>query len=209
MTPAGRTAAWVWSLATLAVVAAAGAGGWWMLRPQTPAAGVVPATSPAALVDGNDYYFFVRLIEFKPRNGDKPWDSGNGSAPDAEVILHWRGNRVFSLPERPDQLIATWDLFRVDVKQILTSGGEIDVAGAINAPLVKAGPSESVTIEVYDADTFNPDDLALKTDIPLSTLAPGVNRVPLPPDCGLERLEVQLIDRRTPLAELIELASRR
>ena len=209
MTPAGRWAATVWALATLAVIGAAGAAGWWMLRPAANPVSAQPANGPATLTAGGDYYFFVRLVEFKPtRDGDK-WDSGNNSAPDAEVILHWRGNRIFTLPKRPDQLIATWDLFRVDVKHLITSGGEIDVAGAINAPIVKVGKNEQLTIEVWDSDTLSRDELALKMDIPLASLTAGVNNIALPKDCGLERLEVQLIDRRTPLPELLELASRR
>ncbi|HEY0009040.1 MAG TPA: hypothetical protein VGB55_09990 [Tepidisphaeraceae bacterium] len=209
MTSSGKWAAVVWGVATLAVIVAAGLAGWWIIRPDPITQSAGPATGPATLVTGDDYYFFVRLVEFKRTNFGDKWDSGNSSAPDAQVILHWRGNRVFELPERPDQLIATWDLFRVDVKQLITSGGEIDITGAINAPLIKAGPDEKVTIEVWDSDTMSRDELALKMDIPLAPLTAGVNAITLPKDCGLERLEVQLIDRRTPLPQLLELASRR
>jgi hypothetical protein len=199
----------VWSLIAVAAVAGAAGVTVWLTRDAPAGPQTAAATRPATVVSGRDYYVFVRLMEFKPRTfEDKTWDSGNGSAPDAAVTLYWRGNRIFELPEREDRLIATWDLFRVDVKDIVLGGGSVDVSGLLNAPLVKVGPNDPVRIEVYDDDPMG-DDLALNLEIDLSRLREGRNAIALPKDCGLNRLEVELIDRETPLPRLIELASGR
>ncbi|HEX8340793.1 MAG TPA: hypothetical protein VF624_07785 [Tepidisphaeraceae bacterium] len=200
----------VWSLVAVAVVAgAAGLTVWLTRAAPIDTAAAAAATRPATVVMGRDYYVFLRLIEFKPRTqAGKTWDSGNGSAPDAAVTLYWRGNRIFELPERKDQLIATWDLFRVDVKDLVLSGGNVDVSGLLNAPLVKIEAADPITIEVYDDDPMG-DDLAANLQIDLSTLSQGRNAITLPADSGLNRLEIELIDRQTPLPRLIELASGR
>jgi hypothetical protein len=210
MTPrnSGRLVAALWALAVVALVGGIAAAGLWMQRPRAGTPETVVSTQPTTLLAGRDYYVFVRLVEFNPKNPQgKNWDTGSGSAPDAKVLIFWRGQRVFELPERTDSLIATWDLYRVDVKQLLTNGGKIDVASAVNAPIVRVAPGEAIRIEVYDADTLSPDDQALKIDLPLADLREGQNHITPPIGSGLSRLTVEMIDRETPLSKLIEMAS--
>jgi hypothetical protein len=202
-----RLPAVVSAVAIVAVVVGIVAAGWWLQADSRTPADKAPATSPATVKVDHDYYFFVRLVEFKPLNPKgKTWDSGNSSAPDAEIIIYWRGNRTFSWAERKDQLINTWDLFRVNVKDLVLSGGEIDIATAINAPLLRVVPNESVTIEVWDDDpAFS--DLALKMEIPLAQLREGRNTIVPPESSGIARIEIDMLDRETPLARLIEIQS--
>lgn len=197
-------AAVAWPLAIIAVVGGIVAVGW---RRQDDAAVTSPATTvpvgPATLTIDRDYYFFVRLVEFTARTPkDKAWDT-DGSAPDASVILTWRGARLFALPKRNDQFIATWDLFRVDVKDLLISGGSADIASMINGPIVRVTSGEAVTVEVYDDDPMF-SDLALKMDIRLDELREGRNDIVVPSNSGVSRLRIDLLDRTTPLPKLIE-----
>jgi len=199
---------WLWSLATLAIVGGIVAFGLWTLRqPAAVAIAPVAATQPKRLVVGNDYYVFVRLVELSSRkaNGSN-WDSGNDSAPDPYYYIFWHGTRVFESATRSDSLIATWDLARVDLKDMVTNGGKFDIASAINAPIVRVEPGESIKIEVWDDDPVG-DDLALRLDVPLDSLSPGENV--LAPGGTVRRLDIQMIDRQTPLADLIEMAARR
>ena len=207
-----RLFAFLGSIAVLAIVGGIVFAGLWKLNipadaPATDAP--VPATAPAKIVAGRDYYVLVKLVEFNPRkpNGS-PWDRGSGSAPDPKVVLSWRGSWIFELPTRDDQYIATWDLFRVNIADVVRSGGNVDIASSINAPLVQADPAAPVTIEVFDSDLVY-DDLALKLKVPLTELHPGENDLAIPKGSGLKRLVVQLIDRETPLDQLITLAQKR
>lgn len=203
----GRIPAMLSAAAIVLVVGGIVAAGWWLQADSRTPADRAATTSPATVRLDHDYYFFVRLVEFKPVNPKgKTWDSGNSSAPDANIILYWRGNRTFNWAERNDQLINTWDLFRVDVKDLLLSGGKIDVASAINAPLVRVSGNESVTVEVWDDDpAFS--DLALKMEIPLAQLSQGRNTITPPESSGIVRIEIDMLDRETPLARLIEIQS--
>lgn len=205
-----QSSRWPAILSAVAIVAVVGgivAAGWWLQADSRIPAQPAATTSPATVKVDRDYYFFVRLVEFKPLNPKgKAWDSGNSSAPDAQIILHWRGNRTFTWADRNDQLINTWDLFRVNVKDIVLSGGEIDIATAINAPLVRVVSGESVTIEVWDEDPMF-SDLALRMEVALDQLREGRNLITPPESSGIARLEIDMLDRETPLARLIEIQS--
>lgn len=199
-----------WAVLTVDVVAGVV---WIGLRQLGPPTAVVDAdysmatTMPAFLRTGHDYYLLVKLVEFNPKkpNGGS-WDTN--SAPDAKVLIRWHGQQIFALPQREDQLISTWDLFRVNVMDIIRSGGSVDVASAINAPLVRVEPGEKITIEVRDADLIR-DDVAMKIDLQLDELREGENDIPPPRGCGLRRFIVQVIDRETSLSDLVALAGKR
>lgn len=168
-----------------------------------------PATGPKMLRTGQDYYVLVKLIEFNTREPDgSDWDRGGGSAPDAKVLMTWHGQQVFALPQRTDELISTWDLFRVNIKDIALSGGNVDIASAINAPIVRVEPGEKLTVEVYDSDLMQ-DDLALRVKLQLDELHEGENNIPPPRGSGVRRLVVQALSRETSLSDLIALASKR
>ncbi|MGC4030585.1 MAG: hypothetical protein QM754_02390 [Tepidisphaeraceae bacterium] len=99
-------------------------------------------------------------------------------------------------------------MFRVDLKDLAMSGGKVDVASVINAPLVRAEAGETVRVEIYDSDVMS-DDLALSTTIRLDRLIEGDNAIPPPEGSGIRRLIVQAVDRQTSLPDLIAIASKR
>ena len=200
-----------WALLTVGVVVGVVWAGLRQLGPQQVAvvdAGHPMATSrPALLGIGHDYYFLVKLVEFNPRKpSGSSWDTH--SAPDAKVLISWHGQQIFALPQREDQLISTWDLFRVNVMDIIRSGGSVDMASAINAPIVRVEPGETITVEVRDADVMR-DDVAMKIDLQLDELRQGENDIPPPRGCGLRRFIVQVIDRETSVSDLVALAGKR
>lgn len=199
---------WLWTLATLAIVGGIVTYGLYALRqPATLSAERVTATQPATVTVGRDYYAFVQLIELAPLKANgRNWDSGNDSAPDPYYRLYWRGSLVFESATRNDALIATWDLARLDLKDVLSNLGKIDIASVINAPIVRVEPGETLQLEIWDDDPLG-DDLALRIDIPLDSLEPGENA--LTPDGPVKRIILQMIDRQTPLEELIDLARKR
>jgi hypothetical protein len=198
-------------LAFLVVVVVVGiaAGGWWLQKMNNTTASATTQPVVLPLVSDRDYYFFVRLVEFNPtRPNGKPWDSVDGSAPDANVILYWKDNRIFNWTLRSDQLINTWDLFRVNVKDLITSRGQIDLSSVINAPLVRLSGNDSLRLEIWDDDpAFS--DLAWNWEIRVSDLHEGKNVITPPRTSGIRRVEIDLIDRQTPLARLIEMESER
>jgi len=207
--PINRWAGPAWAATVIVIVAGVVAGVWWFgSRNQTHESTGEPIGPPAVEAQG-DYYLFVRLVEFKPtKPGGDSWDSGDGSAPDPRVKIYWQDQRVFTLPDREDQLIAAWDLFRVDVKDLLLSGGQVDVGAVVNAPIVRIAPDASVTIEVWDDDPML-SDRALKITIPLTDLVEGPNLITPPADSGIVRLRLDMISRSTPLPELLERESSR
>jgi hypothetical protein len=212
--PRSGLARWLWALGTVALVAAAGLTTWRVTRgdldgPTDP--GGASATLPARLVAGHDYYLHIKLIELTERTpDDKAWDSVGNSGPDINFKLTWRKNVIWEPAGKPDTLIGSWDLLKVDVKQIVMSGGQTDLEGLLNAPLVHYEPGEQVEMIVWDADTVASDD-AGTIAIKLDALSPGENT--LTPETGktmaVKRVVLSLIDRRTPLPELVETISKR
>ena len=207
----------VWAILTVGVVAAVV----WAGLQRLPERGTMavaaaddpaPPSRPTSCVEGRDYYLLVKLVEFAPtKPGGRAWDRAvtSGSvAPDPKVKISWHGQQVYALPTREDQLIATWDLFRVNMADIALSGGNVDVASSINAPIIKAESGAPVTIDVYDADVTY-DDLAMTAKLNLLDLHEGENAIPTPERSGVKRLVVQIIDRSTPLAELVAMAGKR
>lgn len=204
-----RWAGLAWAAAVIVIVAGVVAGVGWFgpWKQADEATGETPG--PPAVAAEGDYYLFVRLVEFKPTQpGGDSWDAGDDSAPDPRVKIYWQNQRVFTLPDREDQLIAAWDLFRVDVKDLVLSGGEVDVGAVVNAPIVRIAPDASVTIEVWDDDPML-SDRALKITIPLTDLVEGPNLITPPTDSGIARLRLDMISRATALPELLEMESSR
>jgi hypothetical protein len=193
---------------TLSVVSGVAGVGWWKLQPArttTP----VSATSRPALETGHDYYLFVKLIELRPTKSDgSRWDSGNDSAPDIRFDLYWQDLKIFSGTERDDTLIANWDLFRVDLKDVLTNGGKIDVANSINAPLVNVSEGGGVRIDVWDDDPIA-SDLVAKIDLDFASLKAGTNTIEYGETVAVKRIVIDLIDRNSDLQTLVELQTRR
>lgn len=198
---------------TLALVAGSAGAGWWLM-PQPvrgPSARAEPAVEradaqPRTVGLEEDYYVHVKLIELNPQTPDgDSWDA-RGGAPDIRFALDFNGTRIFTSREADDRLIAEWDLLRLDVKDALLSG-QVEVASAVNAPIVRIQPGGILTIHVWDEDvSFN--DEAGKLDLPVEMLEQGIN-VLRPADTGIARIVLDMVRRDMPLPDLLERASNR
>jgi hypothetical protein len=215
-----RASRWLWGVGTILLVAATGLATWQVTRGHAPLSGTGPGagddaggpgTQPARLTAEHDYYLHVKLIELTERRPDgKAWDSVGGSGPDIRFMLTWRHNVIWKSSEKPDTLIGSWDLMKVDVRQMITSGGPTDLGELINAPLIHYTRGETVALKVWDEDTVGSDD-AGTIPIKLDELSPGENTlVPgLSKTMAVKRVVVALIDRRTPVPELLNTISNR
>ena len=213
LTPAQNLASWAMAGATLLLVVGIVFGGWWLLeRDKVAHAGVSPTSQgetidrPAELAEDQDYYAHVRLVEVRDDNDGSSWDAGGG-APDLVVTTFWNGTEVHASAHRDDSLTAEWDLLRVNVKDAVLQN-EIDVAGAINAPLVQGGPGNLLSVEVWDDDDASFSDLAARLDLPTDLLVEGINRFAFD-EGNLVRLEIDLVPARLTLPELIDRYSNR
>ena len=173
-----------------------------------------PGAAPARLVAGNDYYLHVKLIELAERApGGAAWDRVDDSGPDIAFRLTWRGNVVWDGSVKPDTLIGSWDLMKIDLRQVIASGGKAELEGALNAPLVHYQPGETVELTVWDDDAVGSDDAGTLT-LKLDDLAPGEGTLsPAGADAAaggaIKRVVFALIDRRTPVPQLLETMSNR
>ena len=206
---------WLWAVGAVLLVAGSAAATWHFSRSraqtQAAAAEAAAAANPPGLVKDHDYYVHVKLIEVTDRMpGNKPWDRAGGSGPDLRFSLTWRNNVIWKSIEKPDTLIGSWDLMKVDLRQMLISGGPTDLEGLVNAPLVHYAPAETVELKVWDADTVGSDEVGTLV-LKLDDLRPGDNA--LAPAGGaakaLKRVVVTVVDRRTPLPELLNVISNR
>ena len=209
-----RWSPWLWATGTVLLVAATGLGTWHMSRSgqraAADAAAAEAAAAPPRLAEGHDYYLHVKLIELADHMpGDKQWDRFDDSGPDIRFSLTWRQNVVWKSIEKSNTLIGSWDLLKVDLRQVIT-GGQTDLEGMVNAPLVHYGRGESVDLKVWDEDTVGTDD-AGTISIKLDDLRPGENSLVPSGDAAktLKRVVIAMIDRRTPLPELVNTISNR
>jgi hypothetical protein len=201
----------VWAVTVVALVLAVASTGLWLMNGRgfgeaDPTASTQPTSIRAT---AHDYYFHVKLIEAKPRRASgSDWDSGGDSAPDLFAMVYYRDKLVHTSPERSNALVAEWDLFSVDVRDIVLRGEKVDVASVINAPLVHAGDGAGVRIDVWDDDTMGDDKVAsvtvpLTPDMPSELLLTGTDKD------DWARIVVQLVPRDTPIDGLIEIQRKR
>jgi hypothetical protein len=209
-----RASRWLWAAGTVLLVGGTGFATWRMSRTTTPAAdakATAAQEAPPRLTPGHDYYFHVKLIELaeKAPNG-KAWDSVGDSGPDICYSLTWRNNVVWNSSEKSNTLIGNWDLLKVDVRQIITSSGQTDLNDLVNAPLISYVPGEAVELKVWDEDTVGSDD-AGKISFKLEDLRPGENLLTPSGERAkaIRRVVLSLIDRRTPVPELVNTISNR
>lgn len=207
---------------TLALVVGVAGGGWWLLRQESGSSATrrsnrtsqstersdspsEPAGPPLVRA-GRDYYAHVKLIELRPESPDGgAWDA-RGGAPDITFKLLWNGTLVYTGPKRDDRLIAEWDLLRLDLKDAILSG-QVEVASAVNAPIVNATKDGLLTIEVWDDDVSFSDE-AGRFDLPVATLKQGINRFSFE-EGGVARLVLDMVPRDLPMPDLLERASNR
>ena len=172
-----------------------------------------PQTGPPPLRQGQDYYVWVKLIEVHPKNpAGGRWETRGSAAPDLFYDLYSNKTRVYTSPVRDDRLIAEWDLLRLDLKDALLSG-QVDLASAVNAPIVHLADKGGGTLklEVYDQDNFTFNDAAGTLDLPVESLHEGVNTLRPNPDAkgGLARVVIDMVPRDTSLPDLLQIASDR
>ena len=142
-----------------------------------PAPQPTPAPrGPRLLRDGDVYYAHVKLIELRPKKpGGDAWDMFGG-APDITYKIYWNGTELRQGDHRNDALIAEWDLLKLDLLDAVTAGN-VEVATAVNAPLVRATGGGTLTVRVWDDDDATLSDEAGRFDLPMKTLREGVNTI--------------------------------
>ena len=218
--PASRRSAvraWLWAAAVVLLVVGAGSAVWYFTgRSASGPAGAGAAAGgggapPARLAAGNDYYLHVKLIELAERApGGEAWDRVGDSGPDIRFRLTWRQNVVWDGGVKPDTLIGSWDLMKIDLRQVLASGGKAELEGALNAPLIHYQPGETVELTVWDDDAVGSDD-AGSVSLKLDEFGPGETSLVPTGDAAkaIKRVVLAFIDRRTPVPDLIDTMSKR
>lgn len=206
-----RAVALAWAVAIVALVAGSGFA-IWHFNGGTRNTDAGPSTAPARLAPGADYYLYVKLIELSDRapNGSV-WDRVDSSGPDIRFHLTWRGNVVWDAAVKKDTLIGSWDLMKIDLKQVVMSGGQAELEGALNAPLIHYDPGGTVELNVWDEDAVGAYDSAGKVVIKLDELTPGETTLTTmgPEAKSVKRVVLATIDRRTPVPELLRTMSNR
>lgn len=205
----------MWAGSVVLLVAAAGSAVWYFTgradSQQAAGGSDRGGAAPARLTRGNDYYLHIKLIELADRApGGSAWDRIDDSGPDIRFRLTWRQNVVWEGGTKADTLIGSWDLMKIDLRQVLASGGKAELEGALNAPLIHYQPGETVELLVWDDDTVGSDDAGAVT-LKLDEFGPGETSL-VPAGEGakaIKRVVLALIDRRTTVPELIDTMSRR
>lgn len=143
------------------------------------------------------YAVWCVSAEVAPARADgAPWDE-DGSPPDLSAEVIWRGNRVLESATSRNTLVASWDrssLQLVDLLRTEFRPGDLDKIARI-----KAGSSESITLNVYDRDIFG-SELIGTANVTLGILRNGVNRVEMRDlQSGLRSVSLQVVP-----AEILE-----
>jgi hypothetical protein len=208
----------LWAVAVVLLVAGSGFAVWRFTKASGGAADAQAGANaaPPRLVRGNDYYLCVKIIELADHapNGSV-WDRVDGSGPDIRFNLTWRGNIVWDASVKKDTLIGSWDLMKIDLRQVIASGGQAELEGALNAPLIHYEPGETVLLTVWDEDALTSYDEAGKVLLKLDDLGPGQTSLATPALLGgadakaVKRVVLSLIDRRTSVPDLIQAMSNR
>lgn len=170
----------------------------------------LPPPKPKTLQVGKDYYLMVRTIELYPKRpgGEVAWDRVDGSGPDIRFNLTWQGNIVFESQQKNDTLIGAWDALSLDVKSAVLKG-KVDLAGSIDAAIIRVEEDTEITIEVWDSDLAG-SDAAGAAVMKLNQFKPGDNTFNFEPNdkSAIKRVVVRVIDKALPVSELVEEATR-
>ena len=198
--------AWLGILIPLALIAIA--AGVFLLVAQGERDDVPPPPQPTTLPPGKDYYLMVRTIELYPnRPGGKAWDRLDGSGPDIQFNLTWQGNVIFESQKKGDTLIGAWDALSLDVKSAVLSG-KVDLAGSIDAAIIRVQDDTEVSIEVWDVDLPG-SDAAGSAVMNLDQFKLGDNIFTFDESDknAIKRIVVRVIDKALPVRELVEEAT--
>ncbi len=133
---------YVWiALGSLLVVAAAGAGVFYLGRERAPAPGAPPLPRVA---EERHYYVLLTLVEVEPGK----WDAG-GSPPDLFYRIRWQGHDVFESATKKDTLLAKWSNAAVAPGD-LVNGVSLD--DSIKAARITARAGDAIEFLVFDSD---------------------------------------------------------
>jgi hypothetical protein len=122
------------------------------------------------------------------------WDE-DGSPPDPFAELIWRGNRVLESATSRNTLVASWGRSSLQLGDLLRM--EFRPSDLDKVARIKADPSESVSVNVYDRDIFA-SELIGSVEILLGTLKHGINRVEVnDPRSGLRSVSLQIVPAET------------
>ena len=212
-----RSLAWVFGLLPVLLVAAAGAGYWYLQAdaPGRPTAETAPEVAgPPTLEPGHDYYVFARTIELYPTRSDgSEWDRIGGEAPDIGYEIVWHDQVVHPSPVRDDTLVAIWDPIRVDLREALMQG-QIELASTLNQGAVinvdPDQPDATLTIVVTDHDALGlGNDRAGVVKLRLADLLIGDNRLQFEQttDNAIKRIVLRTTDTNQPTQSLLEAIS--
>lgn len=198
----GTGLAWLGAVVPLLFIAFAAVGYYFFVASRDAADDHPPP--PAAVVVGGDYYILVRTIELYPQQPKgKAWDRLDDSGPDIAYRLSWQGNTVFESKTHNDTLIGSWDVLGLDLKDAVL-GGEIDLAGSINAAIVRVQAGGELSLDVWDQDVAGKDEAGLFT-FALEHLTLGDNAFEYEAAEGnaVKRLVVRVIDKSLPVEQLV------
>ena len=150
---------------------------------------------------GMDYYICPTLIEVTPSLKDGlPWDI-NGTGPDLECQISWKGNVVFTSGEKSDTLIASWSAVGADIASLILSG-KMRLDSVIQAATIHVEPGGQITLQAWDNDIVSRED-AGSILIQLETLSEGTNRIPVDGP-GVRRVEILAVRKDQPEAKIIQ-----
>ncbi|MGB0767248.1 MAG: hypothetical protein ACPGYV_06025 [Phycisphaeraceae bacterium] len=198
-----------WLVALIPLVLIAGSAGVFLLFAEANREPGESAVDSDALQPGKDYYLLIRTIELYPtRPGGAAWDRLDGSGPDIQFSLTWQGNTIFTSQQRDDTLIGSWDALALDVKSAVLQG-KVDLAGSIDAAIVRVEADKPVTLLVWDSDLAGSDE-AGEIELDLSEMKLGDTAVegPAMGTNAIKRVVVRVIDKALPVPELVEEAAR-
>jgi len=150
---------WI-ALGSLFVVAAAGAGVYYVTRERAPAPGAPP---PPHVAQERHYYVFLTLLEVEPGK----WDV-DGSPPDLFYRIRWQGHDVFQSTKKKNTLVAKWSTASLGLSDVVKS---VSIDDSIKAARITARAGDTIEFQVFDDDlafddpigswTVAVDDLAL------------------------------------------------
>lgn len=207
-----RGRAWLGALIPLSLIAIA--AGVFILIQQNDAAqeeaALMRPAEPKTLAIGKDYYLMVRTIELYPHRpgGEVAWDRLDGSGPDIQFNLTWQDNVVFQSQKKGDTLIGAWDLLAIDVKNAVLNG-KVDLAGSIDAAIIRVEEDTEIAIEVWDVDLPG-SDAAGSATMKLAQFTLGDNTFNFDPTdtSAIKRIVIRVVDKALPVSELVEEATR-
>jgi len=129
------------ALVSLLVVAAAGAGVFYLGRGHAPAPGAPPIPGVEEEVH---YYVMLTLLEVEPGH----WDA-DGSPPDLFYRIRWQGQDVFKSSKKKNTLVAKWSNVELGIGDLVHA---VSIDDGIKAARITARKGDEIGFAVFDSD---------------------------------------------------------